>query len=196
MKNHNLNLTRKWRSKQFDQVVGQDLSVKILKNSLYKGYLFPVYLFSGQHGCGKTSVARIFASAINCELLSTFQKDPQSTKIPCLICASCKAMGGNNHPDFFEIDAASHTGVDNIRMIIDSSSLLPLMGKTKIYLIDEAHMLSKAAFNAFLKILEEPPASVVFILATTDIDKIIDTVKSRCFQLFSSRLSLRSCCNI
>ncbi len=184
MNNQNLNLTRKWRSKNFDQVIGQDLSVRVLKNSLYKGHFFPVYLFSGQRGCGKTSTARIFASALNCEQLEKFQTSPQKNVVPCLTCASCVAMRTNQHPDFFEIDAASHTGVDNIRQIIDASSLMPLMGRKKIYLIDEAHMLSKAAFNAFLKILEEPPPSVVFILATTDTEKIIDTVKSRCFQLF------------
>src|SRR5438132_590836 len=93
-------------------------------------------------------------------------------------------MLSGKHPDFIEIDAASHTGVDNVRQIIDAASLFPILGRKKIYLIDEAHMLSKAAFNAFLKILEEPPTSVLFILATTDPQKIIDTVKSRCFQLF------------
>lgn len=178
-----LNLARKWRSKTFDQIVGQELSVRMLKNSLYKDYYFPVYLFSGQRGCGKTTTARIFAAAINCEQLSIFQQQPQSTVLPCLTCASCVDMMQARHPDFIEIDAASHTGVDNVRTIIDASTMLPFMRK-KIYLIDEAHMLSKAACNAFLKILEEPPASVVFILATTDPHKIIETVRSRCFQLF------------
>jgi len=179
-----LNLARKWRSKTFDQIVGQQLSVRMLKNSLYLGQYFPVYLFAGQRGCGKTTTARVFAAAINCEQLPDFQKDPRNHPVPCLVCQSCKAMASGKHPDFVEIDAASHTGVDNVRQIVDSSSLLPLMGRKKVYLIDEAHMLSKAAFNAFLKILEEPPASVLFILATTDTDKIIETVKSRCFQLF------------
>lgn len=179
-----LNLARKWRSQNFDQIVGQDLPMRMLKNSLYLDHYFPVYLFSGQRGCGKTSAARIFAAAVNCEHLPAFQKDPQNTLIPCLQCVSCTAMMQAQHPDFFEIDAASHTGVDNVRNLIDASSLLPLMGRKKVYLIDEAHMLSKAAFNAFLKILEEPPASVLFMLATTDAQKIIETVKSRCFQLF------------
>lgn len=178
-----LNLARKWRSKDFDHIVGQDLSVRMLKNSLYAGHFFPVYLFAGQRGCGKTTTARVFATAVNCMMLSDFQKDPRNTIIPCLTCTSCVAMTSNTHPDFIEIDAASHTGVDNVRSIIDAASLLPLMGKKKIYLIDEAHMLSKAAFNAFLKILEEPPVSVLFILATTDTQKIIETVRSRCFQL-------------
>ena len=180
----NLNLTRKWRSKNFDQIVGQDLSVRMLKNSLYLKQFFPVYLFSGQRGCGKTSTARVFASAINCANLSKFQKDPRKYVVPCLTCDSCKAMKAYSHPDFIEIDAASHTGVDNVRQIIESSSFMPLMGSKRIYLIDEAHMLSKAAFNAFLKILEEPPSSVIFILATTSPEKIIETVRSRCFQIF------------
>jgi len=182
--NANLNLTRKWRSRNFDQIIGQELSIRMLKNSLYLDQFFPVYLFLGQRGCGKTSTARVFASAVNCSDLERFQKNPKSNHMPCLQCPSCKAMLEGKHPDFIEIDAASHTGVDNVRQIIEGSSFLPLMGKKKIYLIDEAHMLSKAAFNAFLKILEEPPASVIFILATTNPQKIIETVRSRCFQLF------------
>lgn len=178
------NLARKWRSKTFNQVVGQDLAVRILQNSLFKNYFFPVYLFAGQRGCGKTTSARLFAAALNCHALATFQQDPRSCSLPCLTCPSCIAMNQNSHPDFIEIDAASHTGVDNVRQIIDAASLMPVMGSKKVYLIDEAHMLSKAAFNAFLKILEEPPASVIFMLATTDPHKIIDTVRSRCFQLF------------
>lgn len=179
-----LNLSRKWRSQDFDQIVGQELAVRILKNSLYLGHYFPVYLCAGQRGCGKTSTARIFAAAINCHALPLFQKDPKKSSIPCLVCESCIAMRDGNHPDFIEIDAASHTGVDNIRAVIESSSLLPVMGRKRVYLIDEAHMLSKAAFNAALKILEEPPATALFILATTNPHKIIDTVRSRCFQLF------------
>ncbi len=179
-----LNLARKWRSKQFDTVIGQDLPVRILQNSLYSNQFFPVYLFSGQRGCGKTTSARLFAGAINCGNLENFQKNPREQKIPCLTCESCVAMAAHKHPDFIEIDAASYTGVDNVRDIIESASLLPVLGRKKMYLIDEAHMLSKAAFNAFLKILEEPPASVIFMLATTDPHKIIETVRSRCFQLF------------
>lgn len=184
MSNTNLNLARKWRSRAFDQIIGQDLPIRMLKNSLYLESFFPVYLFSGQRGCGKTTMARVFAASINCELLSEFQKNPKTHAVPCLNCFSCQSMLSGKHPDFIEIDAASHTGVDNVRQIIDAASLLPVMGRKKIYLIDEAHMLSKAAFNAFLKILEEPPMSVHFILATTDPQKILETVKSRCFQLF------------
>lgn len=180
----NLNLARKWRSRNFDHVVGQDLPIRMLKNSLFLQHYFPVYLFSGQRGCGKTTLARIFASAVNCKNLPAFQADPKKHSVPCLQCDSCLAMAQAKHPDFIEIDAASHTGVDNVRNIIDAACLMPVLGIKKIYLIDEAHMLSKAAFNAFLKILEEPPASVFFILATTDPQKIIDTVVSRCFQLF------------
>jgi len=184
MEHIELNLTRKWRSKNFQEVIGQPLAIRILQNSLYLKQFFPVYLFAGQRGCGKTSTARIFAAAVNCTRLPEFQLDPKKIALPCLECESCIAMTRSQHPDFIEIDAASHTGVDNIRNIIDSSSFLPLLSHKKIYLIDEAHMLSKAAFNAFLKILEEPPASVIFILATTDMQKILDTVKSRCFQIF------------
>lgn len=186
MSNANLNLARKWRSQAFDQIIGQDLPIRILKNSLYLESFFPVYLFSGTRGCGKTTMARVFSSAINCEQLSEFRKSPKLCSVPCLKCASCIAMLSGKHPDFIEIDAASHTGVDNVRQIIDAASFMPVMGRKKIYLIDEAHMLSKAAFNALLKILEEPPASVLFILATTESQKIIDTIKSRCFQLFFS----------
>lgn len=178
-----LNLARKGRPRSFDQIVGQDLAVKMLKNSLYRAHLFPVYLFCGQRGTGKTSMARVFATAINCSSLSLFQKDPKNTAFPCLQCTSCKAMLEVKHPDFIEIDAASNTGVDNVRTIIDQATLLPLMGHKKIYLIDEAHMLSKAAFNALLKILEEPPLGSLFILATTEAHKVIDTVRSRCFQV-------------
>ena len=188
MNNENLNLARKLRPKNFDQIVGQSLSVRILKNGLYLNTFFPVYLFSGQRGCGKTTSARVFAAAINCQKLSDFQGNPKQP-IPCYECNSCINMVAGKHPDFIEIDAASHTGVDNVRQIIESSSFMPLMGRKKIYLIDEAHMLSKAAFNAFLKILEEPPATVLFILATTDIQRIIDTVRSRCFQIFFSSIA-------
>lgn len=188
MNTENLNLARKLRPKNFDQIVGQALCVRILKNGLYLNTFFPVYLFSGQRGCGKTTSARVFAAAINCQKLPDFQKNPKQP-IPCYECNSCISMVAGKHPDFIEIDAASHTGVDNVRQIIESSSFLPLMGRKKIYLIDEAHMLSKAAFNAFLKILEEPPATVLFILATTDVQRIIDTVRSRCFQIFFSSIA-------
>lgn len=178
-----LNLARKWRPASFETIVGQDLTVRLLKNSLFKQQFFPVYLLAGQRGCGKTTTGRIFAAAVNCHRLDDFSQNP-SQKLPCGLCISCEAMKAGAHPDFIEIDAASHTGVDNVRQIIEGTSFLPHLGKKKIYLIDEAHMLSKAAFNAFLKILEEPPKTVLFMMATTDAHKIIDTVRSRCFQLF------------
>lgn len=178
----NLNLARKWRPQTFATIIGQDIPVRMLKNSLYLKKFFPVYLFAGQRGCGKTTTARVFAAAVNCLNLAAFQTDP-TQPIPCMTCTSCLAMSNGDHPDFIEIDAASHTGVDNVRSIIEASNYLPLVGQKKIYLIDEAHMLSKAAFNAFLKILEEPPLSVMFMLATTDTPKIPPTVLSRCFQL-------------
>lgn len=179
-----LNLARKWRSKQFDELVGQKLVVRTIKNSLYRNLLFPVYLFSGTKGCGKTTMARLFSAALNCQRVDAFRKNPQQFALPCLECFSCKEMQRGQHPDFIEIDAASHTGVDNVRHIIDAASFVPALGTKKIYLIDEAHMLSKAAFNALLKVLEEPPPAALFILATTDPHKVIDTVRSRCFQLF------------
>lgn len=179
-----LNLARKWRSQTFAEIVGQPLVVSMLQNSLYSGHIFPVYLLSGQRGCGKTSTARVFSAALNCEKLEQFRQMPKEQLLPCLTCQSCKAMQAGNHPDVIEMDAASHTGVDNVRQIIEAASFMPLLGTRKVYLIDEAHMLSKAAFNALLKILEEPPASVVFLLATTDPHKIIETVTSRCFRLF------------
>lgn len=179
-----LNLARKWRPKNINEIVGQELSVRILKNSLYRRQFAPVYLLSGQRGCGKTTTGRLFAAAINCAQLEKFIEAPQQTVLPCLQCASCCAFVAGQHPDIIEIDAASYTGVDNVRQIIDTSSLLPIIGTKKIYLIDEAHMLSKAAFNAFLKILEEPSPHLLFMLATTEAHKIIDTVRSRCFQLF------------
>lgn len=184
MINKNRNLAQKWRAKTFAQIIGQPLSVRMLQNSLYANRIFPVYLFSGNRGCGKTSMARIFAAALNCHKLDAFRQEPKTQVLPCLMCDSCLAMSNHEHPDFIEMDAASHTGVDNVRDIIDAASLVPVLGRMRIYLLDEAHMLSKAAFNAFLKVLEEPPMSVVFILATTDPQKIIDTVRSRCFNVF------------
>lgn len=177
-----LNFARKYRPTTLDAIVGQDVPLRMLKNSLYRNVLFPVYLFSGQRGCGKTTTARVFARAINCEQLEAFRSSPTTQQLPCMQCASCRAISQGNHPDFFEIDGASHTGVDNVRLLVETAHYLPSLGKKKVYLIDEAHMLSKAAFNAFLKILEEPPLNALFMLATTEREKIPATVLSRCFQ--------------
>jgi DNA polymerase III subunit gamma/tau len=190
-----INLARRLRPQQFSQIIGQDLPVRMLKNSLYMNKFFPVYLLAGQRGCGKTSTARVFAAAVNCEALTSFQQNPTLTDIPCLTCSSCLAMKRNAHPDFIEIDAASNTGVDNVRQLIETAAYVPLQGKKKVYLIDEAHMLSKAAFNAFLKILEEPPVTVLFMLATTELHKIPQTVLSRCFQLFFPALEQQAFTN-
>lgn len=189
---HDLNLARKWRPQSFDTIVGQEIPVRMLKNSLFLKKFFPVYLFAGQRGCGKTTTARILAAAANCSALPSFQSDPKNNTLPCLACASCLAMAQGSHPDFIEIDAASNTGVDNIRQLIETAAYMPLGGNKKVFLIDEAHMLSKAAFNAFLKLLEEPPKSVLFILATTELHKIPQTVLSRCFQVLFSAIESSS----
>lgn len=181
--NTTVNLARRLRPQTFSQIIGQDVPVRMLKNSLSLNKFFPVYLFFGQRGCGKTSTARVFAAAINCDQFEFFQKAPTQYDIPCLTCASCLAMQRGAHPDFIEVDAASNTGVDNVRQLIETAAYVPLQGRKKVYLIDEAHMLSKAAFNALLKILEEPPVSVLFMLATTELHKVPQTVLSRCFQL-------------
>jgi DNA polymerase-3 subunit gamma/tau len=178
-----INLARKLRPKNFSQVVGQDIAVKMLCNGLALGKLFPTYVFSGQRGCGKTTTARIFAGALNCKNLAQILKS-KSLNMPCNECASCQMMLATTHPDFIEIDAASNTGVDNVRQVLETATYLPIVGNKKIYLIDEAHMLSKSAFNALLKMLEEPPKTAVFMLATTELHKIPDTVRSRCFQAF------------
>lgn len=179
-----INLARSWRCRTFDQMIGQTVSIRILKNSLYRNYFVPIYLFAGLKGSGKTTLARIFAAALNCEQLASFQQDPKKQVLPCLSCTSCVHAAQGSHPDILEIDAASHTGVDHVRTIIDAAGLLPVLGKKRVYIIDEAHMLSKAAFNAFLKILEEPPVGVLFIMATTELSKILETVRSRSLQLF------------
>lgn len=183
---------RTWRPRQFEDVVGQELVVSLLRNTLYRDSLFPVYLFAGQRGCGKTTLARIFATAINCERRVEFAQSPHAIAIPCRTCYSCQAMHDGSHTDFHEIDAASHTGVDHVRALLEATVLAPQMGSKKIYLIDEVHMLSRAACNALLKTLEEPLESVIFLLATTDPHKIIDTVRSRCFQLFLKPLAPES----
>ncbi len=164
-------LYRKYRPKTFEDVVGQDIIIKILRNSIINNKVGHAYLFSGPRGTGKTSVAKIFAKAVNCEN----NKDGDV----CNKCKMCKKID-EDFIDIIEIDAASNNGVDEIREIRNNVKLLPTYAKYKVYIIDEVHMLSSGAFNALLKTLEEPPAHVIFILATTEIQKIPLTIVSRC----------------
>lgn len=167
-------LARKYRSQDFNSLIGQEVLVKTLTTAINTGRIAHAYIFTGIRGTGKTSTARILAKALNC--LSS--DGPTAT--PCGKCENCKAITAGQHIDVLEIDAASHTGVDNMRDILDAAQYRPTNGRYKIYIIDEVHMLSIPAFNALLKTLEEPPAHVIFILATTEIRKIPVTILSRC----------------
>jgi DNA polymerase-3 subunit gamma/tau len=175
-------LARKYRPETFDQVVGQTHVTGTLRAALRKDKLSHAYLFSGPRGCGKTTVARLLAKAINC--LENRQGDP------CGTCETCLAIARGNYLDVLEIDAASNTGVDNIRELRDMAQYSPSEGSSRVFIIDEVHMLSKGAFNALLKILEEPPARVFFFFATTEPNKIPRTILSRC-QRFDFRLLSR-----
>jgi DNA polymerase-3 subunit gamma/tau len=167
-------LARTYRSNTFDEVVGQDVAATTLKNAIQSGRIHHGYLFTGTRGVGKTSMARILAKSLNC--LSA--EGP--TVSPCLSCDSCRAIASGEDIDVVEIDAASNTGVDNIRDLRTNANLRPARARFKIYIIDEVHMLSTGAFNALLKTLEEPPPHVKFILATTEIHKVPATIQSRC----------------
>lgn len=169
-------LARKYRPNSLVELQGQDVFVRILNNSIKSGKLAHAYLLTGIRGVGKTSIARIIAKTISCEL----PKIDQAITIPCGKCKSCKLIEAGNHTDILEFDAASRTGVNDIREVIDSVHYAPVYGQYKIYIIDEVHMLSNSAFNALLKILEEPPENVVFIFATTESRKLPLTVMSRC----------------
>jgi len=172
-------LARKWRPKTFDDIVGQGHVSRALSNAISSGKIHHAYLFSGTRGVGKTTFARILARALNCE--------SGPTAAPCLSCPACEETGSGGSADVQEIDGASNTGIDDIRRLREGVAYAPSRLRYKIYIIDEVHMLSKAAFNGLLKTLEEPPPHVVFILATTEPNKIPDTILSRC-QRFDFRM--------
>lgn len=173
-------LARKWRPKRFSELVGQDHVVRALTHALQQDRLHHALLFSGTRGVGKTTIARILARCLNCETGVTDQ--------PCGECGSCREVDQGRFVDLIEIDAASNTGVDNVRDLQDNAQYAPTRGRRKIYLIDEVHMFSRSAFNALLKTLEEPPPRVHFVLATTDPQKLPVTILSRCLQFHLKRL--------
>lgn len=164
-------LYRTYRPSNFDEVAGQKHIVKTLQNAVQQNKIAHAYLFCGPRGTGKTSIAKIFAKAVNCEA----EHDK-----PCLQCDNCLAVAENSHPDIVEIDAASNNGVEEVRSLIEKVKYAPIKGRYKVYIIDEVHMMSAGAFNALLKTIEEPPAHVIFILATTEPHKVLPTIISRC----------------
>ena len=176
-------LYRKWRPVTFDEVKGQDAIITTLKNQIKTDRIGHAYLFCGTRGTGKTSIAKIFARAVNCKNAKELDGNP------CNQCEICKSILNNSSMNIFEIDAASNNGVDNIRDIKEQVEYPPTEGRYKVFIIDEVHMLSTSAFNALLKTLEEPPQYVIFILATTDPQKIPQTILSRCQQYDFRRMT-------
>ena len=175
-------LALKWRPKSFDTLVGQESTVQALSNALNQNRLHHAYIFNGTRGVGKTTIARILAKSLNCE------KGVSSS--PCQKCSACLDIDAGRYPDLIEVDAASNTGVDNVRELLENAQYAPSSGAYKIYIIDEVHMLSKQAFAAMLKTLEEPPGHVKFILATTDPKKVPITVLSRCLQFNLKQMTI------
>ena len=170
-------LARKYRPSTFSEVVGQEHILKALENSIQHNKLHQAYMFSGTRGVGKTTIARVFAKCLNCQTGDVPQPEP------CNECSACMEIKAGRHIEFLEVDAASRTGVDDMRELLESVQYKPANARYKIYLIDEVHMLSKSSFNALLKTLEEPPPHVMFLMATTEVEKVPKTVLSRCLQL-------------